>query len=209
MAVYQRRGLEHARHPRASVGRRRRRGGRQEGEASKQDSLHAEPPKPSFATVARRADYGPFVEACFGDGVQPPAPRSRSCAVRASSSRKRGWASSISAAARSRSDLPLRSAQPNSVTTIWVSLRGVVTGPSSLGTIRETAPRAAVEWQAMIDRPWRAAQAPRTKSSWPPDALYWWPATHSELQAPSRSTCSVALTDSIRSLRAMIAGSFT
>ena len=36
---------------------------------------------------------------------------------------------------------------------MWTSLRGTVTGPSSRSTIRETVPFAAVEWQAMIDRP--------------------------------------------------------
>lgn len=59
----------------------------------------------------------------------------------------------ISARARSASDWPFISAQPNSVTTICVSVRGVVTGPSSQGTMRDTVPFAAVEWQAMIDRP--------------------------------------------------------
>jgi hypothetical protein len=64
-----------------------------------------------------------------------------------------GCASAINALARSVDDLPLRSVQPNSVTTTCVSVRGVVTGPSSRATIRDTLPFAAVEWQAMIDLP--------------------------------------------------------
>ena len=38
-----------------------------------------------------------------------------------------------------------------------VSMRGVVTGPSGLATMRDTLPLAAVEWQAMIDLPPREA----------------------------------------------------
>ena len=56
------------------------------------------------------------------------------------------------------------------------------------GTIREIVPSRAVDWQAMIDFPPFDAAAPRTKSSWPPDPLYWRPSRCSELQAPPRST---------------------
>src|SRR5271163_1395363 len=86
--------------------------------------------------------------------------------------RNSGWASAISACARSVDDRPLRFAAPNSVTMYGVSMRGVITGPSSRATMRETFPLAAVERAAIIDFPPFDAYAPRTKSSWPPDALY-------------------------------------
>ena len=72
-------------------------------------------------------------------------------------SRNRGWASPIRAVARSVEDRPLRLARPYSVTTQWVSMRGVVTGPVSRGTIRDTLPWAAVALAAMIDLPRREA----------------------------------------------------
>ena len=68
-----------------------------------------------------------------------------------------GCVKAIKALARSVDDFPLRSVQPNSVTTICVSMRGVVTGPSSRATMRDTLPLAAVEWHAMIDLPPREA----------------------------------------------------
>src|SRR5271168_1303134 len=68
-------------------------------------------------------------------------------------SRNSGCASVISACARSVDDRPLRFTAPNSVTMYWVSMRGVVTGPSSRATRREIFPFAAVEVAAMIDLP--------------------------------------------------------
>ncbi len=44
-------------------------------------------------------------------------------------------------------------AAPYSVTTQCVSMRGVVTGPLSRATMRDTLPCAAVELAAMIDLP--------------------------------------------------------
>src|SRR5580692_8577882 len=80
-----------------------------------------------------------------------------SLAAAVSSSRNAGCARAIKACALSVEDLPLRLAEPNSVTTNCVSVRGVVTGPSNRATIRDTLPLAAVEWQAMIDLPPREA----------------------------------------------------
>src|SRR6202023_1099339 len=56
---------------------------------------------------------------------------------RVSSPWNSGCARAINALARSADDLPLRSVQPNSVTTTCVSVRGVVTGPSSRATMRD------------------------------------------------------------------------
>ena len=60
--------------------------------------------------------------------------------------------------------------------------------PVKLRNDREIAPPLAVDGQTMIDLPPSEAKAPRMKSSWPPEPLYWPPITCSELQAPLRST---------------------
>lgn len=123
--------------------------------------------------------------------------------------RKLGCANSMMLSARSVEESPFRFTEPNSVTIQCVSVRGVVTGPSRRGTIREIVSFAAVERVVIMERPPLDAYAPLTKSNCPPEALYWCPSKYSELQAPVRSICKVALMETTFSFCAMIPGSLT
>ena len=84
-----------------------------------------------------------------------------------SSPRKRGWATAIRDAARSRSPRPLSRAVPCSVTTTSATKRGVVTAEPGARryTMRETAPSRPVEGNAMTLAPPREREAPSTKSN--------------------------------------------
>jgi hypothetical protein len=74
----------------------------------------------------------------------------------------------ISASARWLRVNPRRSAWPCSVTMTAVSLRGVLTGPDRVATMRLAGP--AVAGNMMIGTPPGEAAAPRRKSTAPPTA---------------------------------------
>ena len=76
----------------------------------------------------------------------------------------------IMASARSARLLPRSSAMPCSVMMTSASARNVVTGPESLGTIRLTRFRPAVEPSVMIARPSGEARPARWKFTCPPIA---------------------------------------
>ena len=67
----------------------------------------------------------------------------------------------------------------------------------------DTAPLAAVDGKAMMDTPPLEADAPRTKSTWPPAPEICFRPTDSEATWPIRSICTQELMEIRLSFRAM------